>query len=518
MAGTGWRALLAWCALAWSLAGCTPGDARPPGELRINLSTEPPTLDWTLATDSTSIQVIEQIMRGLTHMGPGLEPEPALAERWEVSPDGLRYTFHLRRDVRWSDGVPLDAEQFVHSWRRLLRPETAAEYAYFLFPVRGARAVNAGEIEPEGLGVRALDRHTLEVELEEPLVFFPSLTTFMVTFPVRSDRIERHGSRWTEPENLATLGPFSLAEWWHEYRVVLAANPAYYGPKPKVDRVVAYMVEEGSTALVLFEQGLLDIVRLPPLEIRRYREHPAYRNLGLLRGYYYGFNTREPPFDDVRVRRAFAMAIDRSEFPVVLQGGELPSTSWLPPGMPYSNPSIGLGFDPERARRLLDAAGFDRSQVVRVVYNTDQANKLVAESVQAQWQRHLGVQVELVNREWKVFLKELATKTPPVYRLGWGADYPDPHNFMNLFTSTSANNHSGWANPLYDARVAEASRERDPARRQALYDEAQRILLEQDVPIVPFFVAPLNLAVAERVRGFEPNPMDIFFLDRVSVD
>ncbi len=514
----GWRAFLASLA-ASAVAACAPAETRPPRELRINLTTEPPTLDWTLATDSTSIQVIEQLMRGLTHMGPDLEPEPALAERWHVSGDGRVYTFELRRDVRWSDGVPLEAAQFVFAWQRLLAPQTAAEYAYFLFPVKNARAFNAGEIEdPAALGVRALDRHTLEVELEQPLVFFPSLTTFMITFPARPDLLERHGSRWTEPEHLATLGPFTLQEWRHEYRVVLAANPEYYGPPPRVDRIVGYMVEEGSTALVLFEQGLLDIVRLPPLEIRRYRERPSYRSEALLRGYYYGFNTREPPFDDVRVRRAFALAIDRREFPKVLQGGERPAAYWLPPGMPYSNTEIGLPFDASAARRLLDEAGFDRSKPVQVVYNTDQGHKLVAENVQAQWQTNLGIEVELVNREWKVFLKELTTRPPPVYRLGWGADYPDPHNFMNLFTSTSANNHTGWGNPRYDDLVDQASREADPERRQAFYDEAQRILCEQDVPIVPFFVAPLNLAVASRVRGFEPNPMDIFFFDRVSVE
>ncbi len=455
-------------------------------------------------------------MRGLTHMGPDLVPVPALAESWDVSASGTRYTFHLRRDVRWSDGVPLDAGQFVYSWRRLLAPETAAEYAYFLYPVKNARAYNEGAIrDASDLGVRALDAHTLEVDLERPLVYFPSLTTFMVTFPARSDLIKRHGARWTEPEHIQSLGPFVLEEWQHEYRVVLRRNPGYYGPPAPLDRIKAYMVEEASTALVLFEQGLLDIVRLPPLEIRRYRERPSFRSQPLLRGYYYGFYTAEPPFDDARVRRAFAMAIDRRVFPLVLQGGELPVTSWLPPGMPHANEKIGLAFDPARARALLDETGFDRSRPVPVVYNTDQVHKLVAENVQAQWQRHLGVTVELQNREWKVFLKELTTRPPPVYRLGWGADYPDPHNFMNLFTSTSANNHSGWSNPRYDELVERASRERDPAVRQALYDEAQRILCEQDVPIVPLFVAPANFAVAASVTGFELNAMDLLFLDRV---
>jgi oligopeptide transport system substrate-binding protein len=301
---------------------------------------------------------------------------------------------------------------------------------------------------------------------------------------------------------------------------VLGANPEYYGPPPSLRRVTGYMVDMDSTALVLFEQGLLDIVRLPALEIRRFRGRPEYRTRPLLRGYYYGFNTTRPPFDDVRVRRALAMAIDRRQFPVVLQGGEIPSGAWLPPGMPHYNPAIGLPFDPVRARALLAEAGIDPAALapIRVVYNTDQRHKLVAETVQAQWRENLGLRVELENREWKVFLKELVSDTPPVYRLGWGADFPDPDNFMNLFTSSSANNHTGWSDPRYDALIARAARESDFARRQALYDDAQRILCEEQVPIIPFFVSALNLAVAPRIEGFEPNAMDLYFLDRVKAN
>ncbi len=501
--------------------GCDAGHEPRSGELRINLGTEPPTLDWNLATDSVSITVIEQLMRGLTKLGADLRPEPALAERWEVSADGRTYTFHLRRDVRWSDGEPLHARDFVYGWRRLLDPATAAEYAYFLFDVKNARAFNAGRVrDPARIGVRALDAHRLEVELERPAVYFPSLVNFMVTFPLRRDVVERHGDRWTEPENLVSLGPFRLEEWRHEYRLSLVANPDYYAGRPALERVVGYMVEEASTALVLFEQGILDLVRLPPLEIRRYAGLPSYRSVPGLRGYYYGFNTKKPPFGDARVRRAFALAIDRSEFPKLLKGGEIPAAYWIPPGMPFHNPEIGLDFDPEAARALLAEAGVDPARLlpIKLIYNSDQTHRLVAEKVQALWQEHLGVEVEIENREWKVFLKELAVDPPAVYRLGWGADFPDPDNFINLFTSYSDNNHTGWANPHYDALVARAAAEPDPALRQRLYDEAQRILVEQDVPIVPFFVASFNWAGAPRVRGFAPNAMDILYLEQLSVE
>jgi oligopeptide transport system substrate-binding protein len=501
------------------LLACVRVGEPPSGVLRINLGTEPPTLDWTRATDSVSITVIEQLMRGLTRLGPDLRPVPALAERWDVSPDGHVYTFHLREGVVWTDGVRLTAEQFVYGWRRLLDPETAAEYAYFLFPVRGAREFNAGKLDdPERLGVRAIDERTLQVELEVPLIYFPSLTTFMATFPARKDVIERHGDRWTEPENIVTLGPFRLASWDHEYKIELLPNPGYWAGPPPLERVVAYMVGEGSTRLILFEQNILDLVRVPPLEIRRFAGHPGYRRLPALRGYYYGFNTEKPPFDDARVRRAFSMGVDREELPKVLRGGELPAAYWIPPGMPNHNPDIGLEFDPDGARRLLAEAGIEPEALppIRIVFNHNEpTHRLVAENIQEQWRRHLGVSVELDSREWKVFLKELVVDPPPVYRLGWGADFPDPDNFMNLFASYSDNNHTRWGNPRFDRLVAEAARERDPARRQSLYDEAQRILCEEDVPIVPLFVSTINLLVADRVTGFEPNPMDLLFLDEV---
>ena len=515
------RALLVAGALVLALA-CERGAAPPPArELRINLETEPPTLDWNLATDGVSIIAIEQLMRGLTRLDAELRPAPDLAESWDVSADGRTYTYRLRPGVLWSDGVPLTAQHFVDSWRRLLDPATAAEYAYFLFGVKNARAFNAGKVADfDAVGVHAPDARTLVVELDAPLVYFPALVNFMVTFPLRRDLVERYGERWTDPGKLVSLGPFVLDEWRHEYRLVLRANERYWAGRPPLDRITAYMVQEGSTALVLWEQGLLDLVKIPALEIRRYANRPEYLRRPLLRGYYYGFNVKKPPFDDARVRRAFALAIDRSQFPEILRGGEQPWPSWIPPGMPDANAELGLRFDPERARALLREAGVDPARLapVRIVYNSDQTHKLVAEKVQAFWRDNLGVRVELENREWKVFLKELQTDPPQVFRLGWGADFPDPDNFMNLFTSYSENNHTGWANPRYDELVQRAAREPDTKERQRLYDEAQRILCEDDVPIVPLFVTASNFAVQPRVHGFRPTAMDLYFFEQVSAE
>ncbi|MEW6681529.1 MAG: peptide ABC transporter substrate-binding protein [Nitrospirota bacterium] len=488
---------------------------------RLVLSNEPPTLDWSLATDSVSITVIENLMDGLTRFDHDLRPVPAVASSWDVSDDGRRYLFHLRPDVTWSDGAPVTADQFEYAWKRLLDPKTAAQYAYFLYPVANARAYNTGKnADPSSVGVKARSATELEVILEQPLVYFPSLTTFMVTFPQRRELIERYGDQWTEPGHLVTNGPFRLDEWWHEYRLVLSANPRYYGGKPRIDRVKMYVVNERTTELTLYETGDLDYAQLPPESIPTFEGTPEHRRVPILRGYYVGFNVTKPPFTDPRVRQAFALAIDRDELPKILRGGERAANSWVPPGMPGYEPDVGLRYDPQRARRLLAEAGFPKGKglpVIEYVYNTGPINTLIAENLQAQWKRTLDIDVRLDNLEWKVYLKRLDQDAPAMFRLGWGADYPDPDNFLALFTADSGNNHSRWANAKYDALVAQAASEPDPGRRLAMYREAQRILTEQDVPIIPLFTHVNNVLVKPWVRGFDLNAMEILSLQGVSM-
>jgi oligopeptide transport system substrate-binding protein len=508
-------------ALLAALGLACGGLPAPPGELRVNIETgEPPTLDWNRATDWASILVIDQLMRGLTRLDVERRPAPLLAERWEALEGGRVWRFHLRRDVSWSDGVPLVAQQFADSWLRLLDPATGAVYAYYLFPIRGARAFNAGQLDRAGVGVRALDDATLEVELEAPLAFFPALVSFAVTYPIRLDVIARHGERWTEPGNLVSLGPYLLETWRHDYRIGLRASPRWPRRDGSPGRIAFHMVSDPATSLVLFEQGQLDLVRLPPLEIRRYLGTPEHRVALMLRGYYYGFDTRQPPFDDARVRRAFAMALDREALVAVLREGSRASSSWIPPGMPAANLGIGVRFDPAAARALLREAGVDTARLgpIALGFNSHPRHRLVAQKVQAMWRENLGVEVLLEPREWKVYLKQLETDPPAVFRMGWGADYADPHNFMELFTSHSANNHTRWSDARYDALIESAAREPDPGRRQLLYDRAQRILCEQELPIAPLFVESMNWAAAPRIAGFAVDPLDQYFLDELRLE
>lgn len=486
---------------------------------RMSLTSEPPTLDWSLATDNVSIRVIENLMEGLTIYDAALRPQPAVAARWEVSPDGRVYTFYLRPDVHWSDGKSLTAHDFEYAWKRLLNPETASEYAYFLYDIAYAAEYNTGQITDAAfVGVKAVDDLTLRVELKKQAVYFPSITTFTATFPQRRDLIERYGDRWTAPEHLVTLGPFRLTEWRHEYRLTLAANESYYGGRPALDRVLFYVVSEETTALTLYETGDLDRVNLPPIAIPLYKNHPDYVHSPFLRGYYYGFNINKAPFDDVRIRRAFSMAIDREEIPKILKGGEIPASSWIPAGMFAHNGKIGLPFDPEKARGLLAAAGYAMGAGLPEIilsFNSDPTNRLIAEHLQAQWKKNLGVHVRLDNMEWKVYLQRLKEETPQMFRLGWGADYPDPDNFMNLFTSTSGNNYTHWGNVDYDRLISQAASEGDPEQRLVLYDAAQRLLTETDVPIMPLFFAAQNLLIKPALEGMTINPMDIIHLKNV---
>ena len=505
------------------ITGCSNKTSSDTGNtLRLNISGEPPTLDWTLATDNTSFHVITNLMDGLTTFDISLNPVPAIAKKWAISNKGKRYTFYLRDDVYWTDGVPVTAYDFEFSWERLLSPAVAAEYAYFLYDINNAQEYNSGKIKDFSLvGIKAVDKHTFVVDLKKPTPYFPSITTFMVTFPLRKDIVEKQGSRWTEPENIVTNGPFILHKWKHEYKIELKPNKRYYANKPHLDKIEMFMIVETSTALTLYETGGLDIAGIPPIAILHYKESPEYRNMPMLRNNYYGFNLTKPPFNDVRIRRAFSKAIDRSEFPKILKGGEVPATSWIPKGMLAYNPDIGLKYNLDEANRLLKEAGYPDGKgfpKVTVVFNTGPDNQIIAENLQAQWKRNLNVSVELDNQEWKVYLKRLKTDAPAIFRLGWGADFPDPDNFMNLFTTDSGNNNTKWSNKRYDKLIGLAAIEMDAEKRIKLYNEAQRVLCETDAPIMPLFISAQNALVKPYVKGYMLNPMDILYLKDVKIE
>ena len=502
------------------VSSCNPfSPGGDPKAFRVNLGTEPPSLDWSLATDHVSFNVIANLMVGLTEFDKNLKPAPVIAKSWDMLEGGRKIVFHLRDDVMWSDGKKVRAQDFEYSWKRLLNPKTASEYAYTLFDILNAEAYSQGKLTDDSqVGVKALDDSTLEVRLKHPTSYFLSITTFEVTYPQRQDVIEKFGTKWTDPEHIVTNGPFLLTSWKHENEIQLKANPNFFPGKPAIENVEMFMINELTTALAMYEQGQLDFIdnhSIPILEKPRLAKAPGFKHVPQLRGEYYGFASFRKPFDDPRVRKAFAMAIDRSVIPKLLRGGEQPASSWIPPGMLAHNSKLGLPYNPPEARRLLREAGYPDGKgfpQVTLGYNTLEDKKIVAEAIQGMWKRNLGVLVRLENLEWKVFLKRLQNDPPHIFRSGWGADYPDPDNFMKLFTSFSGQNYSRWKNARYDQLLEQAAREMNEQKRVRLYNEAQKLLCEVDVSIVPLFNTAESTVLNPRYTGLEYNSMSRLLL------
>jgi oligopeptide transport system substrate-binding protein len=463
-------------------------------------------------------------MVGLTQYTNDLTCAPSCAKDWEVLDDGKRYLFHLRDDLRWTDGKPVTAYDFEYAWKRLLNPATAAQYAFFLYDVVNAREYNTGKLKnADLLGIKALDPLTFEVRLSKPAAYFIYLTAFCVSFPMRKDVVERFGDRWTEPENFVTNGPFKLKHWQHEYKMELSANPQYFDGPPKVKLVKMFMVPEASTAFALYENDELDFIdnrSFSTPDVERFRSSPEYQNYPLLRANYLAFNVSKKPFTDPLVRKAVAMAIDRSIFPRILRRGERPATSWIPPALPGYSPDSGLKFDPVQARALLAQAGYPGGKgfpKAELLYPNRDDVRLTVEATQDELKRNLGIEIELVNQEWKVYLATVRKDAPPMFRNSWGADYPDPETFMNLFTKDCGNNDTKWWSPKYDQLIQSAEGELDTKKRADLYRQADVMLCREAVPIVPTFLATQNIMVKPWVKGIAINPLDLQFFKAVEV-
>ncbi|MBX9671068.1 MAG: peptide ABC transporter substrate-binding protein [Candidatus Obscuribacterales bacterium] len=490
----------------------------------MNLGTEPPSIDWHTTTDATSGDVIVNVMSGLTQYRQDLTCAPSCARSWEVLDDGKRYLFHLRDDVFWTDGKPVTAYDFEYAWRRLEDPKTGAGYADFLNDVVNAKEINELKVpDITQLGAHALDDHTFEVRLKKPAAYFIYLTAHWATYPVRKDVVERYGDRWTDPANIVTNGPFKLTKWQHDYKIELSANDHFFEGRPALDKIKMFMVAEQSTAFALFENDELDYVdnrSFSTHDVDRYRDSPYYRRIPLLQGSYIGFNVLKKPFDDKRVRRAVAMAIDKSIFPKLLRRGERPSASWIPEELPGASPDATLPFDPVKARQELSDAGYPDGKnfpTVALLYANREDTRLVVESVQAQLKENLGISIALANQEWKVYLATRRKDPPPIFRANWIGDFPDAETFMNLFTTGNGNNHTRWSNADYDKLISSAAGELDMAARARMYKQADRILCNQEAAIVPTYVSTQNLMVKPWAHGLAFNALDIQFLKTVSI-
>jgi oligopeptide transport system substrate-binding protein len=479
------------------------------------------TLDPHRGEELQGSNVQRDIYEGLVIEAPNGDLIPGAAESWEVSDDGKRYTFHLRRNGRWSNGDPVTAHDFVFGLRRGADPATLTVYSFILTPIKNADEVTAGKLPPSELGVRALDDYTLEIELANPTPYFLGLLTHSMTYPLHRPSYERYGREFTRPGNLVGNGAFMLAEWVVQSHIKLVRNPYYWDAENvKLEDVWFYPTEDLSAELARYRAGELDYTyEVPAAQFRWVRE-----NLGdelhvapYLGSYYFGFNVTRPPFkDNPKLRRALSLAIDRRVITEqVLGSGEQPAYGWVPPVQNYTSQQMpeASWTQAEReaeAKRLYAEAGYSAANPLRTTihYNTHEDHRRVALAIASMWKQVLGVETELVNQEWKVFLDTRNEKIETqVFRSGWIGDYNDAFTFAELFRSTAGQNDSGYASPEYDRLVAASQAELDVAKRAALLEEAERVLLA-DMPIIPLYYYVSQHLVKPWVRGWEPNIMD----------
>jgi oligopeptide transport system substrate-binding protein len=437
-----------------------------------------------------------------------------MAERWAVSEDGLVYTFYLRK-ARWSNKDEVTADDFVYSWERVLNPGTASDYAYQLYYLKNARDYNSGKIKDfNQVGVQALDKLTLQVTLEKPTIYFLELTSFDTLMPVNKRCIEEHGNQWTRPGKIVTNGPFLLKEWKPYQEIVMVKNPDYWdNENVKLDAIVAVSIEDNDTGLKMYLAGETDWIRgIPLAQLEVMKTRPDYYAMPILATYFYRFNITKPPFNDLKVRQAFNLAVDKEALvQYVTKAGQIPAGTFVPPNIPGYNAPGGAGFNPDEAKRLLAGAGFpdgDGFPRVELLYNTSEGHRKIAEVLQEMWKKTLGVEIELVNKEWKVYLKDVSTLNYSISRAGWVGDYADPDTFLNMFVTGGGNNNTGWADPVYDELIKRAAETTDQAKRMEIFKEAESILLKE-MPVLPIYFYVNTGLIRPKVKGFFHNPRDV---------
>jgi oligopeptide transport system substrate-binding protein len=480
---------------------------------------EPQSLDPALISGQSEGRLAYCLFEGLTRLDAGGNVIPGAAERWEISPDGKIYTFHLRPNLRWSDGQRLTAEDFVQSWRRVLEPATGAVYAEVLFVIDNAQHYQRGELKDfSQVGIKALDADTLQVRLVAPTPYFINLVGFTTYLPTPTNSIRQHGDHWTRPGRLVSNGAYLLQDWKINDRLEFAANPRYWdADHVNLKRVDALTVTQGNTAVNLYFTGQADLILdrglilpqiLPGLKTRR--DLHIFNFLGT---YFYRFNTSRAPFNNPLIRKAFSAAIDRRAIvDKITLGGELPATSLVPDLIKGYQPYAGIGYDPAQARAWLAAAGYPDGKGfprVAVMYNASQQHAGIAVEIQAMWQRELNVSVELRQVEWTAYLQALDSLDYDIARSSWVGDYPDPYTFLGCFTTGFGNNRTGWSNADYDALLGAAGRETDPAKRFALLRDAEKILVHDEPPLTPiFFYVGMLLYDPDKFGGLHGTPLD----------
>jgi oligopeptide transport system substrate-binding protein len=501
---------------------CTGPDRTEEGILKIGNGGEPRDLDPHTVTGTPEVQIILTLLEGLVAYHPVTDeiPYPGIAARWETSEDGRTWRFFLR-ESKWSNGDPFTAEDFVYSWKRVLNPSLGNEYADWMYMIRGAEAYHKGNISDfSQVGIVAEEDRVLRVELNEPVVDFLKMLLNQTFLPVHRRTIEAFGgpgvraSGWTRPDSYVGNGAYVLKKWEPDSVIRVERNPYYWdAASVKMDGFEFYPISDENTELRAFESGQLHVTNSVPVNMRRFYadQHPGKIRFDPFAGvYFYRLNTTRPPLDDVRVRKALSLAIDREQIiRKLLQGNERVATSYAPAGIgEYEYPAREV-HDPGQARALLAEAGYPGGKgfpEVELIFNTSDNHRKIAEAIQNMWLSELGVEIELANQEWKVYLNTTKEMQYDIARAGWiGNLYP--YSFLRTLLSHSPNNDTGFNDPVYDRLLEASSHEMDKGKRFELIRQAESLLLQAE-PVIPLYWYTNVFLIDPRVRNWNPKLVD----------
>ncbi|SDK14853.1 peptide ABC transporter substrate-binding protein [Sediminibacillus albus] len=487
--------------------------------LRLNNGVEPTSFDPPEGFDAASWQALNNLMEGLTRLGQDHQPEAATAESWDISDDGLEYTFHLREDAKWSNGDDVTAGDFVYAWTRLLDPESGFSSAFLGYFIEGGEAFNNGEGSAEDLGLEAVDEKTFKVTLAAPTGFFLNVITNPAFFPVNQAVAEENPEWFAEADSFVGNGPFKLSEWNHDSDFTMVKNDQYWDAETvKLEEVHWAMVNETNTEYQMYESGELDTTEIPADLAEDVLDSDNVVIDPQAGTQFYRFNVNEEPFQNKKIRQALAMAVNQEEIvEYVTKMGEKPAKGFVSYG--FEDPSGNdfretngdlVAYNPEEAKQLLaegmEEEGYDELPPITLTYNTSEDNKKIAETVQQRFQQDLGIEITLENAEWNVFLQDQKDLKHQLSRSSFLADYGDPINFLESFVTDSSMNRTGWSNEEYDDLISQAKNEADEEKRWELMYEAEKVLFEE-MPIIPVNFYNQVFLHKDEVSGIVRHPV-----------
>lgn len=489
--------------------------------LLIGNGTEIESLDPHMVTGQPEHRIISAVFEGL--VGPdAVDPDadaPGVAETWESS-DMQNWTFHLRKDAVWSDGTPLTAQDFLYAWQRILSPELASQYAEMLYLLKGAAAFNKGQTKDfSTVAATAPDDHTLQLTLEGPAPYFPGMLKHYTWFPVPRHAIEKFGTMtqrdtaWARPGSLVSNGAFTLKDWRINHYLSVVKNPRYWdAARVRLQEIQFFPIDNGEAEERIFLDHQLHVTDTVPLaKIPLYRAaKPAFFTQNPeLSVEFYRCNVTRPPLDQAKVRQALSLALDRVALvDQVIRSGHQPATGYTPPGAhPQYPPLKKLGFDPERARRLLAEAGFPGGKGFRkieILTNSSDSARTVAEFFQESWKKELGIEVGILQQDWQVYLASQHSLNYDIARAGWVGDYTDPLTFLDILRTGNGNNDTGWGKAEYDQRLDASTSVVDIPQRMKILQDAENLLLDE-LPIIPVYWKKDAILIRPEVEGWRAS-------------